>query len=179
MPVQASKRDSFGVYVGRFSPLHLGHQVLIDKLLEAYGERHLILVGSCNHGISFRHLFTYNDRCEFIRTVYPQARVTGLPDFDDDEEWFSLLDDTLALHHVSPDDTTFIGGCHEDIEFFIDRGRNVEIINRFDGTSPRISATEVRDALIEHRTIEGLVDPRIIEIVRQRFDVRWAALRKK
>jgi len=179
MQVKAKFATEFGVYVGRFSPLHLGHQVLIDKLVETYGERHLILIGSCNHGVSFRHLFTYMDRCEFICTMYPRARLLGLPDFDDNEQWFRQINDTLALQYVFPDRATFFGGCREDVDLFIDKGRNVEIVNRFAGASPKISATEVRDALIERRSIEGLVDPRIVNLVKERFNLRWTALRKK
>lgn len=170
--------SGFGVYLGRFSPMHRGHQVLIQKLLETYGERHVLLVGSCNHPVSFRHLFTYRDRCEFIQQVFPNARLIGLPDFDEDEDWFRQLDDTLALAHVDVTQATFVGGCQEDMNFFIESGRRVHIFNRFSGETPKISATEVRDALIEHRAVENLLDPRIVDLVVQRFSIRWAVLRK-
>lgn len=169
----------FGVFVGRFSPMHLGHQLLIQKLLEEFGERHLILIGSCNHSISFRHLFSYQDRCEFIRTIFPSARILGLPDFDDDNEWFRQLDDTMAIAGIDPAQATFTGGCIEDVSFFIERARAVRIFNRFNGETPRMSATEVRDALIEHRSIDAFVDPRLLQSITQRFHERYALLRKK
>ncbi|MDQ7814683.1 MAG: adenylyltransferase/cytidyltransferase family protein [Patescibacteria group bacterium] len=174
-----STEKGFGALVGRFSPMHLGHQRLIEQLIATFGERHLILVGSCNHAVSFRHLFTYNDRCEFIRAVYPQAHLVGLPDFDENAEWFNQLDDTLALANANPSMVTYVGGCQEDVEFFIESGRRVHILNRFSGETPHISATEVRDALIEHRPIDGLIDLRIVGLVKERFDLRWSALRKK
>jgi len=179
MVVDGAKENGFGVYVGRFSPMHLGHQVLIKNLLTTYGERHLILVGSCNHLVSFRHLFTYQDRCEFIRRVYPDVRLVGLPDFEENGDWFRQLDDTLALAHIDPAHATFVGGCQEDISFFIDSGRSVQIFNRFSGATPKVSATEVRDALIEHRAFDHLVDAQIVDLVQQRFGLRWATLRKK
>lgn len=169
----------FGVYVGRFSPVHLGHQPLLEMLLQTFRDKHLVCIGSCSHQISFRHLFTYPDRFAFIRALFPDIRLVGLPDFDSEPDWFHQLADTLALCGVTLSEATFIGGCHEDISFFVDRGYRVKILNRFSGETPRISATEVRDALIERRSIEGLVDPRIIPMVTERFQERYALLRKK
>lgn len=179
-PENCFDETCFGAYVGRFSPMHLGHQLMIQKLLDTFGERHVVLVGSCSHAVSFRHLFTYNDRCEFIRAVFPQIRLVGLPDFEEDSDWFNQLDDTLLFAKVDPVRVTYIGGCQEDVEFFIEkRRRRVKIFNRFNGETPKISSTEVRDALIERRSIDGLVDPRIAELIKRRFETRWADLRKK
>lgn len=169
----------FGVYVGRFSPMHLGHQTLIAKLLNEYGNNHLLFLGSCNHEISMRHLFSYGDRVTFIRRLYPGCRIIGLPDYPTDEEWLQHIDDALEALRLNPRTVTFLGGCEEDVNLFMKDGRSTKILNRFDGTSPKVSATEVRDALITGRTIKGLVDDRLTQLIHETFRKRWEEFRKK
>lgn len=59
---------------------------------------------------------------------------------------------------------TFYGWCEEDIAFFLDAGKQVMIANRFDGTTPPISATEVRDFLIWLETTEPNHDIRKLRL---------------
>ena len=172
-------KPAFGAYIGRFSPMHLGHEHLIRAMLKEFGENHLVLIGSCSHEISFRHLFSLTDRTGFMRQVFPDARIVGLPDFDTDDDWFHQLDSTLTLAGADPNQVVFAGGCVEDISFFVERGRKTHILNRFSGETPRVSATEVRDALIEHRPITGLVNDVLVDPITEQFRKRWAALRKK
>jgi cytidyltransferase-like protein len=168
----------FGVYVGRFCPMHLGHQEQIKQLINDFGENHLICIGSCNHPISFRHLFSYQDRRRFITTVFPGAKVVPLADFEEDREWLRALDDLIGIvYGGDPETAIYIGGCQEDIEFFIQADRPCRIVNRFSET-PNISATQVRDALIEGRTIANLVDPQLVHLITERFGERWKELRK-
>jgi FAD synthase len=171
-----------GVYVGRFNPMHLGHQAMMGSIMEAFGDKHLILIGSCNHPISIRHLFNYKDRTEFIRLVYPQARIVGLPDFEgDDSTWFQALDDIISVSGADPKNTVFIGGSREDVEFYYENGRNVHIINRYDGPTVKVSGSEIRDALIGKRTasLRKVLDPRLIKPVSERFEIRWNEVRQK
>ena len=54
------------------------------------------------------------------------------------------------------------------------------MINRFDGeSSPVISATQVRDALISGRSLEGLVHPKIMDDVQRLFKIKWEQFRKR
>ncbi len=178
-PAGIDHRNRFGAFIGRFSPMHLGHEAQIRRMLEEFGGNHLLLVGSCSHDISFRHMFTLRDRMEFIRRVFPDAKLVGLPDFESDDDWFLQLDNMLALTGTDPNTVLFAGGCTEDVSFFLERGRPVHILNRFNGETPKVSATEVRDALIERRPIAGLVSDVLVEPITKRFDERWATLRKK
>ena len=55
-----SKID-FGVFIGRFQPLHLGHEHVIARTLEQV-ERLIVLVGSANVARDPRKPFTYAER---------------------------------------------------------------------------------------------------------------------
>ncbi len=170
---------AFAVFVGRMNPMHLGHQFQIDMLIKAFRERHLLALGSCNKSVSIRHLFNYKDRSDFVRLVHPGTRIAPLPDFDNNELWFAALDDLIRASGGDPADVVFIGGSDEDVEFYGGTGRKVFILNRYAGITKNVSGAEVRDALMEKRELDGLLDPRIIPLVRERFALRWAEVRQK
>lgn len=168
------------VYCGRFNPMHVGHGSVVKEMISQFGiENCLIVIGSSNAGFSLRHFFSYQERRGFMRKAFPGIRVVGLPDYPTDEEWLTALDDiTSATSPDSSADTLFFGGCEEDILFFYEAGRTCQILNRFDGTTPKISATEVRDCLIYGRTLEGMVDPTIASEVQNLFRQKWEKFKK-
>lgn len=175
-----AKAGDCGVYVGRLNPMHLGHQALIDSLIQTFGQNHLLLIGSCNKPISIRHLFNYADRCDIVRAVFPDIRIAPLPDFEgSDALWFRALDDILQLAGIDPANALYIGGSREDVEFYGLFGRRVEIVNRFDGKTVNVSGSEIRDALIEHRPLEAMLDRRVIPIIQKRFAIRWQEVKSK
>ena len=102
----------------------------------------------------------------------------GLPDYASNQEWMLALDDILRIFGADPKQATFFGGCQEEVDFFYQFGRRVEILNRFDGSTPKVSATEVRDALIRERSLEKLLNPRIVDAVRSRFEEKWELFKK-
>lgn len=171
--------QKFGVFVGRFSPLHIGHEAVIKGMIDTFGlENCLIILGSSNAPISYRHLFSYEDRRRFIKEVFGNIAVVGLPDYPTNEEWLLALDDILALRQIDKNSVVFFGGCEEDIYFFLENRRQCKLFNRFDGETPKISATEVRDALVRERALDNLLNPKICESVKLSFTIRWEKLKK-
>ncbi|MFA5987136.1 MAG: adenylyltransferase/cytidyltransferase family protein [Candidatus Paceibacterota bacterium] len=169
----------FGVYVGRFNPIHKGHQAVIDKMLAEHSEKaSLVIIGSSNAPVSLRHFFSYRERSDFIKKLYPNLKLIGLPDFGDDHEWLNALDDTLRAVDFNPTDVEFFGGCVEDIRFFADDGRKYKVLNRFDGTTPKISATEIRDALIFDRPLAGYLDEKIKDDIKELFKEKWERFKR-
>ena len=167
------------VLVGRFCPVHAGHEAVIRALIARFGQDScLVGIGSSNHAVSIRHFFSYEERRRFLLHVFPGLNVFGLPDYPTDEEWMLALDDILRVSGSAPHDMTFFEGCQEEVDFFYRFGRKVEIMNRFDGSTPRISATEVRDALIRERPLEGLLNGALTHTVRACFQKKWEAFKK-
>ncbi len=167
------------VLIGRFCPVHVGHEAVLRAMFDRFGESQcLVGIGSSNHGVSIRHFFSYQERREFLLKVFPKLQLFGLPDYPGDHEWMVALDDILRISGVDPATVTFFGGCQEEVEFFYRFGRTVEIMNRFDGSTPKVSATEVRDALIRERSLEKLLNPVIADEVRERFQGKWEAFKK-
>jgi len=178
MEKKSSKRP-FGVFVGRFCPVHLGHEVIIREMLRVCGPKNsLLVVGSSNAPMSLRHFFSYKERRNFIARIFPDIRIVGLPDYFCDEDWMLALDDLINVWLPKKNKVTFFGGCEEDVRFFFDFKRKCRILNRFDGSSPKLSATEVRDALIHGRSMRGLLNPIIEKEVTEVFSQKWEKFRK-
>jgi nicotinic acid mononucleotide adenylyltransferase len=169
----------FGVFVGRLCPPHAGHEVVVRKMVEDCGAGNcLVVIGSDNSPMSLRHFFSYEERRGFLKAIFPEVRVVGLADFPTDGEWLTALDDLIRLAGSSSEDAVFYGGCEEDVAYFVGYGRKVSILNRFDGTTPKVSATEVRDALIHGRSLDGLLNPQLAEAVAKTFRHKWEIFKR-
>ncbi len=146
-------KNKYGVIVGRMSPLHLGHRGLIQKMLDECGyENSLLLIGSCNAEQSMRHFFDYEQRRGFIKKIFPEIRVMGLPDFPNSNQcWLLQLDDTLRNCGFDPLKTKFYTGNEEDIEVLVGDARDFTSLDRFDKNKPIISAQQVRSVLVHQK----------------------------
>jgi len=164
------------VYIGRFSPMHYGHQAIIQSMIQVAPNNHLVLLGSCNTPIAKRHLFKFTDRLNFIKTIFPEAKLAGLPDFPgDNESWFASLDHIIALTGKDPKKTTFIGGCDADVQWFKDNGRQWTVVDRKWGITHDISGTEIRNFLAngDKESLANFIDGRILDKVIETFKQRW------
>ena len=168
---------NIGVMVGRFSPLHLGHQRTIDKMVADKGiENCLVLIGSSVSPLSWRVLFPYEDRARWLRRIYGKnLKIVGMPDvLSSDVHWLSMLDDYINAVFPGEKEVTFYGGSQEDIEFFYTHGkRKVYICDR---TEYPISATKVRQMLLNGDPITDVVDPSIGKEVIEVFHKRLKQL---
>lgn len=169
------------IYIGRFCPIHAGHQGIIGFLRHYAKNNHLILIGSCNNPISYRHLFSYETRALFIREIYgDEIKIAPLPDFESDEVWMSAIHDIAALKGFSPKNLVFVGGCEEDISTISELGYETYIINRFSGTTINISGTEIRDSLItgDREKLSKVISPIILPKLMKEFNYQWAKLKR-
>lgn len=84
------------VFIGRFQPFHIGHKAVLDAAL-AQAEHVIVLAGSANRAPSFRNPWSFEERAEMIRKVYPnetlntkQLKILPLNDtLYNDEAWTS------------------------------------------------------------------------------------------
>lgn len=69
-------QPDFGVFIGRFQPLHIGHEHVIREALERVGTL-VVLVGSANVARDVRNPFTFTEREHMIRTAFAYPMATG------------------------------------------------------------------------------------------------------
>ena len=91
------------VFIGRFQPLDRGH-VEVIKQAERLANQVVIVVGSSFAARSTRNPFTFYERKEMIKEVFPNDNVKVLPVMDypyDDIRWVaaiqSLVSSTMAF----------------------------------------------------------------------------------
>lgn len=166
----------YGFFVGRMNPIHLGHEAVIDHMIETCGlENSTIILGSANAAPSMRHFFSYVERRNFIRTLYPDIRILGIPDFPRDEDWVMALADIAEsiIGKENVNSARFFGGSDYDVRLYVSAKHSVKIIDRFSGATPVISATEVRDRLLHKESLDGLLNPKISPDVQKLFHEHW------
>lgn len=83
------------VFIGRFQPLHLGHQEVIERAL-SISDRVLVLVGGKGKARSTRNPFTYEERRNMIKRVFPNVLVNGIQDHTyNDTAWIEEVQQTV------------------------------------------------------------------------------------
>ena len=176
-------QNKLRVYLGRFSPMHLGHEYVIETMLidaDHDWTNCMIIIGSANTQQSLRHFFSYGERRSFILEHYPEARIAALPDFpNNNDDWFQAISDLITLKGHNVEDAWFYAGCQEDVLILREYTNNFVYCNRFDGTTPIISATQVRDALIHNRSLRSLMNQNVGDRVKTIFNKRWKEFQNK
>ena len=66
----------FGVFIGRFQPLHIGHEHVIRQSLDRV-KRLIVLVGSANLARDPRNPFTFEERAAMIRSAFAYEMAEG------------------------------------------------------------------------------------------------------
>lgn len=179
-----NNNNEIWIYIGRLCPIHIWHEILINTLLSKTRDRSMLILWSSSAKMSMRNFFSYDERKEFVRAIFWDAiNIAWIPDFPTDAEWLNFLDD-IIINRFSiekaevKDKVVFLWWCEEDVEFFLNDWRRVEIINRFDGSTPKISATEVRDALLFDRNLDWLLNPKIHEMAKKLFKEKWEKFKR-
>lgn len=146
------ENKKFGIYIGRFSPLHKGHEAVIDQMIIDFGYGNcLVLIGSPNAELSQRNIFPYLVRRQFVKRVYPYLNTLPLTDFDDNFSWMTSIEDIISLLGYVKEDVVFYGGCQEDVALLKEYAYDTKILDRTTGVTPIISATEIKQKLSEFK----------------------------
>ncbi|MEQ8308074.1 MAG: bifunctional nicotinamide-nucleotide adenylyltransferase/Nudix hydroxylase [Hoeflea sp.] len=87
------KTYDYLIFIGRFQPLHVGHQRVIDAALET-AKNVIVLVGSASSARSVRNPFTFEERKKMISQTYPsetgyekRLHILPLDDTSSDNRW--------------------------------------------------------------------------------------------
>lgn len=121
-----------GLVIGRFQPLHRGHQALIKAAIEDCVNV-VVGIGSTNARQDGRNPFSYEERAEMVRAVFgEQVEVVSLPDIHDPPRWVRHV---LAI--TGPVDKVY-GNHDPDLDLFEEEGIAV-----------------VRPGLVERERLEG------------------------
>ena len=124
----------FGLILGRFNPLHIGHEYLINYALSRC-DKLLVFVGSANKEGTIENPFSYKEREEMLKTVFKDKIIVAPLDdlgIGNVPSWGDYLINS-ALKYIPSVDVFFYGDeekCHQ--WFSKDAGNHIEfdIISR-------------------------------------------------
>ncbi|NMC77484.1 MAG: hypothetical protein GYA60_09375 [Candidatus Methanofastidiosa archaeon] len=161
--------------VGRFSPLHLGHQMIIDTMIQESGiENCVIFIGSSN-SLNSSTPYTYEERERMIHLLYPKMKIFPLPDVEPELEVFRDDTNDIWLENIKKierklgDKFIFYGGSKEDLEILALKFKTKIAIDRYT-KGKGINATNIRSAINkkEFESVEKFLDKKIGDILLQR-----------
>lgn len=76
MANSAAPQADFGVFIGRFQPLHIGHEHVIRQALGRVA-RLIVLIGSANVARDPRNPFTFRERAAMLRSSFAYEMAEG------------------------------------------------------------------------------------------------------
>ena len=85
------------VFIGRFQPFHNGHKAVINSAIEQAKEV-IVVVGSSFAARNTRNPFTFDERRQMIKAVFPQDNVKVVPVSDypyDDNKWVAAVQNVV------------------------------------------------------------------------------------
>ena len=140
-----------GLYIGRFQPIHIGHESIIRKMLNEC-EKVIIAIGSSQEGRTRRNPFFYGERKSFIEQCFPcnlkQIYIIPMPDrkvVSNDASWGDYVFDRIKKFEYELPDVIYEGEEDERNTWY----SNLEVdIIRVPRTFIPINATMVRAALL-------------------------------
>ncbi len=168
-------KNKIGVFLSRLSPLHKGHQIILDKLIADYGvENSIVMIGSSNV-LNDRTPFTLGQRKLMLEILYPKINIIPIPDINPELKTFEK--DTLdlwlkSIKNIEKDMNTefvFYGGSEKDINYLKKDFKTKIVADRKKGL--KISATKIRKALVlsDYKILDEMLDSRIIPIAKEAF----------
>ena len=154
-----------GVFIGRFQPIHLGHLETIKFALTHVSEL-TIVIGSAQKSHELKNPFTSGERIEMIRSSIKELKLSierviliPVPDVDIHYLWTYNLDLLIPKYQV-----VFTNDPFTSI-LFSERGTKViqpPLIKR-----TYLSATEVRNRIVNDRDWKKLVTPSTYKIIKK------------
>lgn len=162
------KKYRCGLYIGRFQPIHVGHESIIRRMLDEC-KQIIIVIGSAQESGTEKNPFTFEQRADLIMNVFYReclnGRVSILPLRDryqpaNDASWGDyVFQNVWDVTHIVPD-VVYEGEEAERNNWY--DNQNVEVV-RVPRTDIPVSATFVREAIKNGPSVsEHMLLPRAI-----------------
>ena len=155
------KKYRYGLYIGRFQPIHIGHESIIRRMLLEC-ERVIIAIGSAQESGTMKNPFTLEQRADLITNVFYRERIEGrlkimpLEDRENpsnDATWGDYVFQKIYNRFYIFPDVIYEGEEVERNNWY--DNRNVTII-RVPRTNIPVSATELRENIKNREYTEAL-----------------------
>ena len=164
-----------GIAVMRAQPLHIGHQKIIQTMLQTC-KAVTIVLGSVQECGTARNPFDYIMRKQMILNCFPQPQlhIIGVPDINNPLRWPYFVCEQIAQHfpHL-PEPDVYFAGSEYDAHWFEPKFSHIEIIDRNNPNVPFVSGTMVREMIaFGDERWQNFVAPKNVALIQQYLNDR-------
>jgi len=115
-------QHKYGVFIGRFQPFHIGHELAIREIIADEREPYIIVGGINKHGDE-RHPFACDDIHIMINSVFTDTPVIGVPDYKRYDDWWDIIRKYVLTDTVLEKSIMYIHTKPEDLHDFEFQGK--------------------------------------------------------
>lgn len=166
--------DSLAVFIGRFSPCHIGHKSIFESALTNF-KHLLILIGSSRQPRTEKNPWTFKERSRMVFWTIPpelRDRVTIRPIRDkkyDDVVWANQVTHLVRTisKHANLTTIKLIGHDKDDTSWYLHTFPQWGDPVLFPATES-LNATDIREILFEGKStryLQAVVDPKVCEFI--------------
>ena len=142
-----------GLTIMRAQPFHIGHQKLIDKMLEEC-DKVTVILGSIQEQGTSRNPLNYTTRKKMIQNIYKgkkeydRLKIVGLFDINNPAEWADYVLDFIeeSFPMLDKPDVYYAGSSY-DAHWFKEHFKFIELVDRTDENFPFVTGSMVRDMI--------------------------------
>lgn len=145
-------KHKFAVFIGRFSPIHLGHVALLNKALEV-AENVIVVIGSHNRAKNIKNPWSSLERQEMIESCLSEENKarTSFVFMNDylysDNQWIFTLQNKIAEASNDSEDIALVGFNSDDSSYYLNYFPKWKFYNC--PTDYEFHATYIRDLLFK------------------------------
>lgn len=166
--------NKFWVAVMRACPMHLWHQAVIEQMIKYHKWNCMIILWGRWHEFDARHIFDFEERRRIIWQKYDNIHIDGVRDCGSNDERLANLDKVIwNIYDGDLWNVLYRGWCPEDVIYFTENNRQTKTLDRFDGSTPVISATQVRARLADWLDLDGYIDTELQEYIRNLYQNKF------
>ncbi|MDR1694835.1 MAG: hypothetical protein LBR70_06585 [Lactobacillaceae bacterium] len=147
------KKYKHGLCIMRAQPFHIGHERIVDNMLNDC-ELVTVILGSIQEHGTQRNPLNYTTRKKMIQNVYRNSsdyarlKIIGLFDINNPGEWANYVYDFIvdSFPELSKPDV-YYAGSEYDAHWFKRIFKNIIIVERVNTDFPFVTGNMVRDML--------------------------------
>ncbi len=153
--------------VMRIQPMHNGHKLLIESMLQS-SDKTIVAIGSTQISRTDNNPYTYEERVQMIRKVFPNDEVLVLPLVDigasKKVQWTSYVLQEVNRHFgLTP--TDYYTGSQADAYWF-EGTLPIHIVCR-EKEGQGISATTIREKIKAKESLLGIIPQEVEEFTKE------------
>jgi bifunctional NMN adenylyltransferase/nudix hydrolase len=155
------------VFIGRFQPFHNGHRAVVEAAIKQAKEV-IVVVGSSFASRNIRNPFTFEERRQMIKSVFPDNNVKVVPVSDypyDDNKWVRAVQNVVhgALKwSADPIRIGLIGHEKDGSSYYLKIFKPLGWGNVSVPNVDEINATNIRNYGFENKTFRGIDSEKLL-----------------